>query len=264
MSDRQLRKEVPLDATPEEVWAAIATGPGISAWFVPHEVEPREGGELRQDFGSGFVTHGRVTAWEPGRRFAYGAFDEQPDGAADYAFEFIVEGRDGGSTLLRFVQSGFLDEGWEDEYDSLDKGWNLFFANLVAYLEHFRGRPVTNVVAMSFVPFGAAEAWPLFYRALGLRQVPVVGVRVLLTPDGFDPISGTVDVATPEFLGVRTDDALYRFGAERDEGCGVSTYHYLYGPVDGAAASATWQRWLAATFPVPASHQRPDQTGVRA
>ena len=37
----QVEAEVP--GTPEQVWKAIATGPGISAWFVPSKVEEREG-----------------------------------------------------------------------------------------------------------------------------------------------------------------------------------------------------------------------------
>ena len=42
---RSVAVEVEVPGTPEEVWQAIATGPGITAWFVPTEVEEREGGE---------------------------------------------------------------------------------------------------------------------------------------------------------------------------------------------------------------------------
>ena len=38
----EMRFELP--GTPEQVWAAIATGNGISSWFVPTEVEERRGG----------------------------------------------------------------------------------------------------------------------------------------------------------------------------------------------------------------------------
>ncbi|MBV1893467.1 MAG: hypothetical protein KUG57_05420 [Ilumatobacteraceae bacterium] len=31
--------EIEVEGTPEEVWRAIATGPGISSWYVPHTVE---------------------------------------------------------------------------------------------------------------------------------------------------------------------------------------------------------------------------------
>ncbi len=37
----QVEFEVP--GTPEEVWHAIATGPGISSWFVPCEFEEQDG-----------------------------------------------------------------------------------------------------------------------------------------------------------------------------------------------------------------------------
>ena len=151
MTERRLEKRVELDATPEQVWEAIATGPGIATWFVPQNVEPREGGTVEQDYGGGETVSGRVTAWEPGRRFAYGAFEQPEDGRPDYAFEFLVEGRAGGGTVLRFVQSGFLDGAdWDDEYNSFDAGWSLFLHNLCAYLRHFSGLPVRNAVAMTY------------------------------------------------------------------------------------------------------------------
>lgn len=246
MTDRRLEKRVELDATPDEVWRAIATGPGIATWFVPHDVEPREGGTVEQDYGGGFTTRGRVTAWEPGRRFAYGAFDQPEDGRPNYAYEFLVEGRDGGGTVLRFVQSGFLDGAdWDDEYDSFDAGWSLFFANLHSYLRHFAGLPVRNAVAMSYTAGSARDIWPVLHRALGLAGHPVVGEAVTLTPDGPAPIAGVVDVADEEFLGVRSAHGLHRIGVEGENGCGMSAYHYIYGrPVDTAALTADWQRWL--------------------
>ncbi len=36
---RSVQVEVEVPGTPEEVWQAIATGPGISSWFVPAEFE---------------------------------------------------------------------------------------------------------------------------------------------------------------------------------------------------------------------------------
>ena len=249
---RELVKRVELDATPAQVWEAIATGPGISTWFVPHQVEEHEGGTIEASFGVGYDATSRVVAWEPGRRFAYGSTEPPADGAADYVFEFLVEGRDGGGTVLRFVQSGFLDEGWEDEYSSLDTGWELFFFNLRTYLDRFAGQPVNNVVTMGFTPDSAADAWPVLHKALGLAGHPAVGETVTLTPDGPPAITGVVDVATDAFLGVRSASGLHRIGAEGDAGCGVSAYHYFYGePVDTEGLTADWQRWLTGLFPTP-------------
>jgi uncharacterized protein YndB with AHSA1/START domain len=240
VSEPELEKTVELDASPEQVWEAVATGPGISAWFVPSEVEPHEGGEVRASFGGGFDGSSRVTGWEPRRRFAYA------EGPA-HAFEFLVEGRDGGGTVLRFVQSGFSGEDWQGEYDSFDKGWALFFTNLRTYLAEFAGVPARTVVGMTMAPVGAAAAWPVLHAALGLPGRPAVGDRVALS--GPVPITGVVDVATDEFLGVRSERSLHRFGAEGEDGCGVSAYHYFYGdPVDVETLTKTWDSWLTGLF----------------
>lgn len=268
----ELRMEIALAATPEQAWEAIATGPGISAWFVPTTVD-REHGTIRQDFGSGFVVDGRVTAVEEGRRFAYGGFqpsDGSPDEpGATHAYEFVVEARDGGGAVLRFVQTGFAGDGWEAEYDAFETGWGMYFATLASYVEHFAGRPVRNAMSMGMASPSPAAAWATFLPALGLAAMPAVGDEVTLTPDGPPAAHGVVDLVTPFFLGVRTADSLHRFGAEGgDGGCGVSGSHYFYGPVarvDGAAAGEpapggagspdaaieAWQAWITRHFPAP-------------
>ena len=50
---REISFEVEVPGTPEQVWDAIATGPGISAWFVPAEIE---GGRMVQHHGPGLET----------------------------------------------------------------------------------------------------------------------------------------------------------------------------------------------------------------
>ena len=62
--------ETTLPAGPEQVWEAIATGPGIDSWFMGrNEVEPREGGAVAMDTG-GQRAEAEVTASEPGTSFA--------------------------------------------------------------------------------------------------------------------------------------------------------------------------------------------------
>ena len=49
MTDRrEIRLEVEVPGTPEQVWEAIATGPGITSWFVPAR---RDGDRLELRFG---------------------------------------------------------------------------------------------------------------------------------------------------------------------------------------------------------------------
>lgn len=70
--------EVP--GTPEQVWAAIATGPGVTAWMHPTEIEERAGGRYAFDMrlGDGVNDTGRLVAHEPPHRFATSGVRWQP------------------------------------------------------------------------------------------------------------------------------------------------------------------------------------------
>ena len=61
---RSVQVEVEVPGTPEEVWQAIATGPGISSWFVPAEFEERDGKPVAEklNFGPGMESSSAVTA----------------------------------------------------------------------------------------------------------------------------------------------------------------------------------------------------------
>ena len=111
----EVRKEIEFQATPEEVWEAIATGTGIDGWYLGtgNAVEPGLGGKVRISFGSEDHEGGSstITTWEPPTRFAYRG-DPHPDGTF-HAIEYVVEGRAGGTTVVRLVHSGMLGDDWE-------------------------------------------------------------------------------------------------------------------------------------------------------
>jgi uncharacterized protein YndB with AHSA1/START domain len=67
----RLEFSVEVPGTPEQVWHAIATATGMSAWFLPTEMEEREGGSLHFTMGPEMGSDGQVTGWDPPRRFAY-------------------------------------------------------------------------------------------------------------------------------------------------------------------------------------------------
>ncbi|GAA3074036.1 SRPBCC family protein [Streptosporangium carneum] len=244
----EVRKEIELDATPEQVWEAIATGPGMDSWFMGRsEIEPGEGGATRLTVG-GQTEESTVTVWEPLKHLAYRT-KEGEDGAF-MALEWLIEGRDRGSTVLRLVQSGFLTGDWEAEYEAMKTGWDMYLHTLAEYLAHFPGRPATVVSAMKFQAADQERAWAVLKDALGLTGTVAEGDRVSCAPDGLAPIEGVVDYAAlPTFLGVRTDDALYRFihsGAER--GDVVVLAHHVFSDADEKTSERAWQDWLARTF----------------
>ena len=67
------------------------------------------------------------------------------------------------------------------------------------------------------------------------------------TPDGFEPIEGVVDHVSPSFLGVRSDDALYRFIASF-QGPSMIGHHLFAEGVDQEQAEAAWSSWLNRVF----------------
>jgi uncharacterized protein YndB with AHSA1/START domain len=240
----ELRKEIVLEATPEQVWEAIATGPGIDAWFMGrNQVEPREGGRSSMTI-AGHTEEGTVTAWEPPRRFAY--HGGSPGETGFMAFEWLIEGRDDGTCLLRLVQSGVLGDDWETEYDALGGGWDMYLHQLGQYLRHFRGRTATPVTALLPGAGDPDRIWSAFTRGLGLDGLPAEGERVRLTPEGLAPIEGVVDYRARDFLGVRGEDGLYRFIRGYDGTAAVG--HHLYADVDEQEAERAWQAWLTRVF----------------
>jgi uncharacterized protein YndB with AHSA1/START domain len=103
----ELSNRIEVDATPEEVWEAIATGHGMDSWFMgTNEVEPREGGTARTEGSSGWSVESTVTTWQPPNRFAFRTA-ESPDGS-QHSFDHVVEAREQGTTAVRWIHTGSL------------------------------------------------------------------------------------------------------------------------------------------------------------
>lgn len=244
----EISKEIELAASPDQVWAAVATGPGHSSWFMgPYDIEPKEGGRITLVGGPEFDA-GTVTAWDPPRRFAHRS-DETPDGSF-HAFEFLVEGRDGGTTVLRFIHSGATGDDWSDEYESMTRqGWDMYLFTLSQYLTYFPGRFATFVTADGPMASAPSAAWPVLERGLGLTGPVALGDEVHLTPEGLPSIEGVADYVIPEFLGVRAGDALYRFHGRSPLNMPIAVGHHLFDDVDAEKAKQAWESWLHGLFP---------------
>lgn len=237
------RKEAEVDATPEQVWEAVATGPGLDSWLMGrNEVEPREGGAVRTDLG-GFVMESRVTAWEPPKRFAYRGIEAE--NGRFVAYEVLIEGRDSGSTLLRLVASGFLPgDDWEAEYEAMTRGGDLYFHTLVQYVTYFTGRTATPITSSGPPVADWTRAWALLNGALARTVGVTPGDPVRFVPDGLPPIEGVVDFVNQDAVGLRTSDALYRF-VRGFHGAMVVGHHIFSDGVDRKETEQAWQAWLA-------------------
>jgi hypothetical protein len=209
-----------------------------------NEVEPREGGATRMEL-PGFAFESTVTVWEPPTRLQLRS-PEGPDGSL-HTFEYTVESRAKGSTVVRWLHNGFLGDNWEAEYEGLSEGDPMYFDKLAKYLTYFRGRIATPVNAFGPHVGDRDHAWDVFRRGLGLPGPVALGDRVRLTPEGLPPLEGVVDYLSPSFLGVRTDDGLYRFMHTFDASAGLG-HHIFVDGLDQQETEQAWASWLTKLF----------------
>ncbi|GAA1584762.1 SRPBCC domain-containing protein [Kribbella sancticallisti] len=222
--ERRLELEIALDATPEQVWDAIATEAGMTAWFAPMDPTPDKNGR---------TADGRATRWEPGRGFKIEA------GTGSY--EYLIEARDGSSAVLRFTQTGFTADDWEAEYEATARGWGLYFHTLALYLSTFGGAPAIYIVAEGPESENTAESWRWLMSTIGTSTV---GDKVELRVPGLEPVVGVLDYYGPSHVGVQTDDALLRFHGRDLLGMSVALGHHYYGDHDAERLQNAWQSWI--------------------
>jgi uncharacterized protein YndB with AHSA1/START domain len=257
---RSLQVEFEAPGTPEEVWQALATGPGISSWFVPTEIEERDGKPVavKYNFGSGVEIHSVVTACDQPRIFAQEAAGWSPD-SPPMATEWSIEARAGGICIVRIVHSLFAStDDWDNELEGAAFGWSGFLRALRIYLTHFRGQRSAIMQVTTLVASTEAEAWETLTTALGVKGVSV-GQR-WATPAGVSPRSGVLEDVTenPYDALLRLDQpgpGILALGAVTcaDQSM-VAMNLYLYG--DQAVATIAretplWQAWLEGHFPMP-------------
>lgn len=257
------RDEAVVAGTVEQAWAAIATGPGIDSWFMGRtQVRPGPDGAVATDLApsarpdgqadllpdgsdaadsGGFVMESPVTAWDPPHRF--GHRNQGPDGQF-IAFEYLVEGRDQGGTVVRVVTSGFLPgDDWEAEFEAMQAGGQMYLRTLAAYLDHFPGRFATSLSVMGAPVAHWPAAWGALRARLGLGENPAIGDAVHSEVPGLPALSGEVDFVNSQALGVRTADGLYRFVQGFFGGFFLN--HHVFADVDEKQTAEAWTAWAA-------------------
>ncbi len=261
--------EVETPGTPEEVWQAIATGPGISAWFVPTDIDGRRGGAMVSHFGPepSMDSRATVTEWQPPQRFAAESDDGFAPGAPPLATEWIVESQTGGTCIVRVVHSLFADsDEWDEQLLAPEQGWPVFFRILQMYLTEFRGeRSATlQIIGATSLPFEAA--WSALSERLALARVSA-GER-LETEIAGQPFAGTVtwsaEAAGDHGLIVRLEEpapGIAHLYAQTLEGQTYFTLRcFLYGDRGADAAAVVgplWTTWMDTHFPLPALASAP-------
>ncbi|HXT68553.1 MAG TPA: SRPBCC domain-containing protein [Vicinamibacterales bacterium] len=257
---RSVEVEVEVPGTPEEVWKAIATGQGLSSWFVPAEFEEKDGKPVavKMNFGPGMESRSVVTSWDAPHKWTAQS-DGWVPGMPALANEWSVEARAGGTCIVRIVNSLFAStDDWDGQLEGTESGWPAFFRILRIYLTHFSGQ---RSAIMQFVAPAAgteAEAWETLTAALGLNGLSLGQRRT--APAGVPEFSGVA-----EYVHQGPYDALLRLDKPGPGVAALGTFNmggqsmvalnfYLYG--DRAAATIAhetplWQAWIQEHFPMP-------------
>lgn len=256
---RSVEVEFEVPGTPEEVWAAIATAPGIAAWFVPAKFDQQGSAKptaITYQFSPEMPIRGIITAWEPPRLFTA----EQEEAWGDspkMATEWLVQARSGSVCSVRMVHSLFAStDDWDNQLEEVMGGWAGFLVNLQLYLKHFRGQTGAILRVKSVTAGTDAQAWKTLTSALGVHGL--AKGQHWSAPAGAPPISGVV-----EHLSENPYDALFildkplsgigALGANLypDGSTVVAMHLYLYGDkAEEAVAYGTplWQKWFDEKF----------------
>jgi uncharacterized protein YndB with AHSA1/START domain len=208
---RSIRKSAVIDVPAGLVWRAITEAEELSRWFpVDARVEPGLGGSIWLSWGSGTEGSAPITAWEAERHLQW----TEARGAVKLAVDFHLEAQ-GGTTIVRLVQSGFGDgPDWDDELHMTDGGWSYFLAHLKWYLERHAGTPRDLIALREPLSMSRAEAFLRLVGPTGLSaddrlSGASAGTWYRTTTALGDDLSGLVVASSPDTwqLGL-TIDAL--------------------------------------------------------
>jgi len=251
---RSVQVEVEVPGTPEQVWQAIATGPGVGAWFVPTEVDGRVGGTVTSHFGGGMDSVATITEWDAPHRFVKeGSWGPK---APTMATEWTVEARGGGTCTVRVVHSLFAEtDDWDNQLTGSESGWPSFFCILRLYLEHFAGQPSSQIQLMAMPP--ASGAWEKLADALNLSGAAPGERRN--AGEGAPPLSGIVELVkaagNPEIL-LRVDlpapGTVFAAAVPAGKKAWVTVSFYFYGDTAASVVArdqSAWTAWMTNLFP---------------
>jgi hypothetical protein len=257
---RRASVSVEVCGSQQEVWDAIATGPGLSSWFLPSELELGFDGEpvrLTVHLGPHTSRAADIKEWEEYHRFRT-VSEDQPGAGPPLWTEWSLEPLGLGCRVKveHWLESD-APEG-EQQLRAAAQSWPGFLRVLSLYLEHFagkRGQGCTLLISTTEPP---QKAWETLAEPLGLSRASA-GDRVRSEADG--PILAGVlealgDQQDPLYQALlRLDDpapGIAHLQISQLHGCHVVTVRlYFYG--EQCVSTVTreeprWQAWLSELF----------------
>lgn len=222
----RIEHEGALPARPEQVWTAVTQDMG--AWLMPSE-----------------PMSNTAVVWDPPRR----AVSRQQDGEWFNQIEFTIDEHEAGA-YIRYVHSGIFVDDWENQYDGARRHTIFYLHTLGQYLAYFVGQPYRHVEVAAPPSSLRADGLAPVRLALGIPDHRPVGTELTIDLPAAGLTRVTVDYADDTFVGLRADDALYRFFGRNRFGLPAAVGAYQYGeqPRPLTDVEAAWRRWLVEVY----------------
>jgi uncharacterized protein YndB with AHSA1/START domain len=225
-----------MDAPAQVVFDAITQH--TSGWLWPTDLET-----LR---ASTSPANGVITDWDPPHRYA-----NRMDGPAGFfnVLDHTIEDRADGKSWLRYIHHGVNLDPDRNLDDAVQQHTEFYLHTLNQYVQYFADLDAAFVDIQGPEASNSPDAFDRVRSALGLDPQSdnpfQVDVEVQVTGDGITTFPATVDYNAENFIGLRTDTALYRFFGRNAFGAVVGMTIHVFDPADTAVAdSALWQTWL--------------------
>ena len=136
----RIERTVEIAHPPAQVWAALTTDQGLSAWFGQDaRIDLRPGGSAWMKWDNGHTAHMRVERVEEPTVFGFTwQIEELPDDDPRRTYvEFTLE-PDGAGTRLTVIETGFAqlpEDAYRKVYDGHTQGWASELGELAGYLD---------------------------------------------------------------------------------------------------------------------------------
>lgn len=124
----------------------------------------------------------------------------------------------------------------------------FYLHTLAEYLEHFAGRSAVFADVRGPEVSGGPGGFETLRSALGLTPASTVGESVTVAQPGVPAGTASVGWNAEHFIGLRTDDALYRFFGRNAFSAVVGLTVHRFGDIGSAGLPEDWKTWLDAPY----------------
>lgn len=129
-----IRQTVVIKRPIQKVWEAVSTAEGVSAWFMPNNMEPKEGFEFQIDAAHWGKSNCKVTVVEPPHKLSFRWGKDWT-----LTFELVDRGEETEFTLIHsgWTVGGATEFGQPHEVvrETMNGGWAGIVKKLAATLE---------------------------------------------------------------------------------------------------------------------------------